>query len=42
MRLIICFLSLLCGCSAPLVQCDKHLQPINPPAVKAAAARRST
>jgi hypothetical protein len=41
MRLIICLLLLLCGCSTPLVRCDKHLQPINPPAAKAASARGS-
>jgi hypothetical protein len=32
MRLIICLIPLLCGCSAPGVRCDAHLQPINPPA----------
>lgn len=32
MRLIICLIPLLCGCSAPLVRCDSHLQPINAPA----------
>jgi hypothetical protein len=32
MRLIICLIPLLCGCSAPSVRCDAHLVPINPPA----------
>ena len=27
MRLIICLIPLLCGCSAPPVRCDAHLQP---------------
>jgi hypothetical protein len=48
MRLIICLILLLCGCSTPAVRCDAHLQPINPRAAvaspntapKAAAARR--
>jgi hypothetical protein len=32
MRLVICLMPLLCGCSTPIVRCDAHLQPINPPA----------
>ena len=32
MRVFICVIPLLCGCSAPTVRCDAHLQPINPPA----------
>ncbi|HEY1314599.1 MAG TPA: hypothetical protein VGE92_12015 [Steroidobacteraceae bacterium] len=32
MRLIVCFIPLLWGCSAPSVRCDAHLQPINAPA----------
>ena len=32
MRVLICLIPLLCGCSAPAVRCDAHLQPINPPA----------
>ena len=32
MRLIMCLISLLWGCSTPAVRCDAHLQPINPPA----------
>ncbi len=37
MRLIICLIPLLCGCSTPTVRCTAHLQPIN-----AAAAGDST
>jgi hypothetical protein len=36
MRLIVCLIPLLCGCSSPLVRCDAHLLPINPPAARAA------
>ncbi len=32
MRLIVCLIPLLCGCSAPAVRCDAHLVPINSPA----------
>ncbi len=32
MRVFICVIPLLCGCSTPLVRCDAHLLPINPPA----------
>jgi hypothetical protein len=32
MRLVVFFISLLCGCSAPMVRCDAHLKPINLPA----------
>ena len=32
MRLIVCLIPLLCGCSTSWVRCDAHLQPINPPA----------
>jgi hypothetical protein len=37
MRLIVCLIPLLCGCSTPVVRCDAHLQPINPPAPGGAA-----
>jgi hypothetical protein len=42
MRLIVCLIPLLCGCSAPTIRCDAHLQPINravPGGAAAAAAR---
>jgi hypothetical protein len=32
MRIVICLIPLLCGCSTPVVRCDAHLRPINPPA----------
>ena len=38
MRLIICLLFLLSACATPAVRCDKHLEPINAPAAKLAAA----
>lgn len=38
MRLIVCLIPLLCGCAAPKVRCDAHLQPINPPAAGGIAA----
>jgi hypothetical protein len=38
MRLIVFLISLLCGCSAPMVRCDAHLKPINLPAAGPAAA----
>jgi hypothetical protein len=38
MRLIVCLILLLCGCGAPAVRCDTHLQPINPPAARDIAA----
>jgi hypothetical protein len=34
MRLILCLAFTLCACSPPFMRCDKHLQPINAPAVK--------
>jgi hypothetical protein len=44
MRLIICLIPLLCGCSNSAVRCDAHLQPINPPAANAVsgAAKAAT
>lgn len=42
MRLIICLIPLLCGCSMPGVRCDAHLQPINPPAPAGAATAAGT
>jgi hypothetical protein len=42
MRLIVCLIPLLCGCSAPTIRCEAHLQLINralPGAAAAAAAR---
>jgi hypothetical protein len=42
MRLIVCLITLLCGCSTPTIHCDAHLQPINrvaPGSAAAAAAR---
>jgi hypothetical protein len=38
MRLVVCLIPLLCGCSTPSVRCDGHLQPINAPAPGGAAA----
>jgi hypothetical protein len=38
MRLIVCLIALLCGCSTPTIRCDAHLQPINRPAPGSAAA----
>ena len=38
MRLIVCLIPLLCGCSTPTLRCDAHLQPINRPAPGSAAA----
>jgi len=38
MRLIVCLIPLLFGCSAPALRCDVHLQPINPPAARAIPA----
>jgi hypothetical protein len=32
MRIVICLIPLLCGCSTHVVRCDAHLRPINPPA----------
>jgi hypothetical protein len=37
MRLIVCLIPLLYGCSTPIVRCDAHLQPINPPTPGGAA-----
>ncbi|HEY4970104.1 MAG TPA: hypothetical protein VII35_09380 [Steroidobacteraceae bacterium] len=31
MRVFLCVIPLLCGCSTPAVRCDAHLLPINPP-----------
>jgi hypothetical protein len=31
MRLILCLIPLLCGCSTPSVRCDAHLLPVNSP-----------
>jgi hypothetical protein len=41
MRLIVFLISLLCGCSAPMVRCDARLKPINLPAAGPAAAAAS-
>jgi len=41
MRLIVCLIPLLCGCSTPTIRCDAHLQPINRPAPGSAAAAAS-
>jgi hypothetical protein len=38
MRLILCLIPLLCGCSHQSVRCDEHLSPINPPAPVGAAS----
>jgi hypothetical protein len=38
MRLVICLIPLLCGCSTPPIRCDAHPQPINRPAPGSAAA----
>jgi hypothetical protein len=38
MRLIVCLIPLLCGCSTPTIRCDAHLQPINRSAPGSAAA----
>jgi len=48
MRLILCSILLLCGCSTANVRCDSHLQPINlaaagnnlPPAAQAPVSGR--
>jgi len=42
MRLIVCLIPLLCGCSTPNIRCDSHLQPINRPAPGSAAAAAAT
>jgi hypothetical protein len=45
MRSIVLLTALLCGCSAPKLRCDSHLQAINPPAASAvshAAADKSS
>lgn len=36
MRSIVLLTALLCGCSAPKLRCDAHLQAINPPAASGA------
>lgn len=41
MRLVVCLIPLLCGCSTPTVRCDAHLQPINRPAPGSVAAAAS-
>jgi len=41
MRLIVCLIPLLWGCSTPTIRCDAHLQPINRPAPGSAAAAPS-
>lgn len=41
MRLIVCLITLLCGCSTPTIRCDAHLQPINRPVPGSAAATAS-
>jgi hypothetical protein len=41
MRLVVCLIPLLCGCSTPTIRCDAHLQPINRPAPGSAAAAAS-
>ena len=38
MRLLVCLMALLCGCSKPIVRCDAHLQPINAPVASAGAS----
>ena len=42
MRVLICVIPLLCGCSTPAVRCDAHLKPINPPAVAVPLAPAET
>jgi len=42
MRLIVCLIPLLCGCSTPTIRCDAHLQPINRPAPGSATAAAAT
>jgi hypothetical protein len=42
MRLIVCLIPLLCGCSTPTIRCDAHLQPINRPAPGSTAAAAAT
>jgi hypothetical protein len=41
-RLILCLTVLLQGCSSHAVRCDSHLQAINAPADKRAAAEKPT
>lgn len=38
MRVIVCLIFALSACAGPVVRCEKHLQPINAPAPKPAAA----
>jgi hypothetical protein len=38
MRLSVCLILLLCGCSSHAVRCDAHLQPINRSATSGASA----
>jgi hypothetical protein len=39
MRLLVLLVFALSACSLPQVRCDRHLQPINAPAVKEPAAQ---
>ncbi len=34
MRLMLCLIPLLYGCSVPVLRCDGRLLPINPPAAR--------
>ena len=38
MRGLICLIPMFCGCSTPLVRCEAHLLPINPPAAPSVPA----
>jgi hypothetical protein len=42
MRLIVCLIPLLWGCSTPTIRCDAHLHPINRPTPGSAAAAAAT
>jgi hypothetical protein len=41
MRVILCLMLMLPGCASTAIRCERHLQPINPPAGAAAAPARS-
>jgi hypothetical protein len=41
MRLFICLIPMLCGCSTPPLRCDAHLQPINAPAASGTSGTAS-
>ena len=41
MRLFICLIPMLCGCSTPPLRCDAHLQPINAPAANGTSGTAS-